>query len=107
VNTVSLVVGLFIGILLVVFGAQNAQLVSIHFFGWQTSSVPLVLALGLALLVGMLLSFILSIPSRFQGMRQRRALQRRIDAQEQWTTSSAEQAGPVARGDEEQAAPSA
>ena len=70
----SLIIGLLVGILLVLFGAQNAQLVSLRFFGWESSSVHLVLALGIALLLGGVLSLLGSAPGRIHGWREHRAL---------------------------------
>ena len=80
-SIVILIIGLVVGILLVLFGAQNAQPVSLHFFGWDSASVPLVLALGVAMLVGGLLTLIVSVPGRVHGWRERRALQREVETQ--------------------------
>jgi uncharacterized integral membrane protein len=81
VNTVSLIIGLLLGIVLVAFGAQNAQPVSLHFFAWDTQPVPLVLALAVAMLVGIILTLIASIPGRIRSRRQRQELHRQIEAQ--------------------------
>ena len=80
-NMFSLIIGLLVGILLVLFGAQNAQPVSLHFFGWESSSVPLVLALGIALLLGAALALIFSVPGRVHGWRERRGLERQVEEQ--------------------------
>jgi uncharacterized membrane protein YciS (DUF1049 family) len=61
-NVLKLVVGLGFASALVVFGAQNTQSVSFHFLVWDTASVPVVLALAIAVLVGVLLSWIVSVP---------------------------------------------
>ncbi|MDA0269532.1 MAG: LapA family protein [Chloroflexi bacterium] len=78
----GLVLAMLIGILLVLFGAQNAQAVNLHFLAWETTSVPLVLALGIAMLVGVVMSLLLSIPTRIHGRQERRALTRQIEAQD-------------------------
>jgi uncharacterized integral membrane protein len=74
----KLIVGVVIGGVLALFGAQNAQPVSLHFFGWESLDVPLVLALGVALLIGAVLSAIFAAPGQLHGWRERRALERRI-----------------------------
>jgi len=81
VTIVALIGVLFIATLLVVFGAQNAQPVSLYFFRWESSPVPLVLALGLAMLLGALLSFLVSFPGRVQAWRERRGLRHEVEAQ--------------------------
>ncbi len=78
---VVLIVALFIAVLLVLFGAQNAQPVSLHFFSWESSSVPLVLALGVALFLGALLTFVVTLPGRLNAWRERRGMQYRLDEQ--------------------------
>lgn len=80
-NAVYLVIGLLLGIVLVAFGAQNAQAVSLHFFTWNSTPIPLVLALGVAMLLGMLVTLLLSIPGRVRARRQRQDLLRQLDAQ--------------------------
>lgn len=99
-NIVKLVVGLLLAAALVVFGAQNTQSVSFEFIAWETPSVPVVLALAIAVLVGVLLAWIISVPGRFRGMRRRRSLQHEVDAHERAATTAANRPAPVARGDE-------
>ena len=84
-NAVSLVIGLILGILLVVFGAQNAQMVSLRFFIWDTQSIPLVLALTVAMLLGALLTLLASIPGRLRNRRQRQELRQQVEAQARMT----------------------
>jgi uncharacterized integral membrane protein len=79
VNIISLILGLLFGVLLVLIGAQNAQPVSMHVFGWQSSSVPLVLALAAALAIGAFLAFLASIPGRIRGWHERRSLQQQLE----------------------------
>ena len=76
---VALIAALFIAVLLVLFGAQNAQPVSLHFFSWESSAVPLVLALGVAVLLGALLTFVVTLPGRLSAWRERRGMQHRLD----------------------------
>ncbi len=80
-NAVYLIIGLLLGIVLVAFGAQNAQTVNLHFFTWNSPPIPLVLALGVAMLLGMLVTLLLSIPGRVRARRQRQELLRQLDAQ--------------------------
>jgi uncharacterized integral membrane protein len=87
VNVLKLILGLLLAAALVVFGAQNTQSVSFHFVVWDTPAVPVVLALAIAVLVGVLLSWIVSIPGRFHGMRQRRSLQHEVDAHSRITAA--------------------
>lgn len=79
-NVLKLVLGLLLAATLVVFGAQNTQSVRFHFIVWETPSVPVVLAIAIAVLLGVLLSWIVSVPGRIHGMRQRRILQHEVDA---------------------------
>lgn len=76
---VVLIVALFIAVLLVLFGAQNAQPVSLHFFSWESSSVPLVLSLGVAMFIGALLTFVVTLPGRLSAWGERRGMQHRLD----------------------------
>jgi uncharacterized integral membrane protein len=85
VNALRLALGILIAATLVVFGAQNTQSISFHFMGWDTTSIPVVLALAIALALGVLLAWIVSIPGRFRGRRERRTLQHQVDAHEQPT----------------------
>lgn len=80
-NAVYLIVGLLLGIVLVAFGAQNAQPVTLYFFQWNTQAVPLVLALGAAMLLGVLLTLVMSVPGRLRGRRERQELRRQLEAQ--------------------------
>ena len=77
-NVVGLILALLIAIGLVVFGAQNSQPVNIHLFNWESTSVPLVLALGVAMLVGAIIALLASIPGRIRRRRERRAREREI-----------------------------
>lgn len=88
-NALYLVVGLLLGIVLVAFGAQNAQPVSLHFFTWNTQPIPLVLALGVAMVLGMLLALVLSIPGRIRARRQRQELLRQVEAQSRLASPAA------------------
>lgn len=81
-NAFRLILGLLIATMLVVFGAQNTQSVSFHFLGWDTSSIPVVLALAIALALGVLVGWLVSIPGRFRGRRERRTLQHQVEAQD-------------------------
>lgn len=81
-NALRLILALLVATMLVVFGAQNTQSVSFHFLGGDTPSIPVVLALAIALALGALLAWLSSLPSRYRGRRERRDLQRRLQDQE-------------------------
>lgn len=97
-NVLKLIAGLLLASGLVVFGAQNTQSVSFRFIAWETPSVPAVLALAVAVLLGVLLSWIVSVPGRFRGMRQRRGLQHEVDARDRLTAAEHEVAPPLEGG---------
>lgn len=82
-NIISLMLALVIAAALVVFGAQNTQSVRFHFLTWETPAIPVVLALAIALLLGALLAYLVSVPGRFRGMRSRRRLRRQVEEQEE------------------------
>jgi len=84
-NALRLILGLLIATMLVVFGAQNTQSVSFHFLGWDTPSIPVVLAVAIAVALGALLAWTVSLPGRYRGRRDRRALQHQLQAQERTT----------------------
>jgi uncharacterized integral membrane protein len=67
---------------LVAFGAQNTQSVTLHFLVFKAPSMPMVLALFAAALLGALLALIVSAPDRFRRMRERRGLRSQVTAQE-------------------------
>jgi len=81
-NIVTLLLVLLLAAVLVVFGAQNTQSVSFHFLGWETPALPVVLALAIALALGAVLSWIVSVPGRFRGMRNTRSLRHQVEDQE-------------------------
>jgi uncharacterized integral membrane protein len=71
-RSLKLIAGLIVATILVVFGVQNTQMVTFHFLMFTAPSVPMVLALFVAALLGVLLGWILSVPGRFRRRRQRR-----------------------------------
>ena len=82
-NIFRLSLGILVAALLVVVGAQNTQSVAFHFLFWETRSMPVMLALAIAVLLGALLAWIVSIPGRYRGMRSHRDLQHRVDHAEE------------------------
>jgi uncharacterized integral membrane protein len=82
-NTLKLIAGILVALVLVVFGAQNTQAVTFHFLMFKAPSAPMVLALFLAALLGALLGWIISAPGRFRRMRERRGLQGQVTAAHQ------------------------
>ena len=81
-NAPKLFAALILATAVVLFGAQNTQAITFHFLMFKVPSVPLVLPLFGAVLLGALLSWVVSAPGRFRRMRQRRGLQSQVAAQE-------------------------
>ena len=79
-NTMKLIVALVIAAVLVVFGAQNTQLVTFHFLTFELGPAPVILAVFAAAIAGALLAWIVSAPGRFRGMRRRRDLEHQVAA---------------------------
>lgn len=79
-NMLKLVAALLVAIVLVVFGAQNTQAVTFHFLVFKAPSAPMVLALFVAALLGALLGWVVSAPSRFRRMRERHGLEGQVAA---------------------------
>lgn len=98
-NIVKLIIGLVVAAALVVFGAQNTQSVTFQFLAWDTPSVPVVLALAIAVLVGVLLAWAVSIPGRIQGWRTRRELQHEVASHDR--PAAAESEAPPGPADED------
>ena len=82
-NTLKLIVALVIATVLVVFGAQNTQLVTFHFLTFELGPAPVILAVFAAAIAGALLAWIVSAPGRFRGMRRRRDLEHQVAAADQ------------------------
>lgn len=89
-TSLKLIALLIVLALVVVFGAQNTQTVTIHFLMFKVPAAPMVLALSVAVLLGALLGWITSAPGRFRRMRQRRGLQSQVAAHEQAAVAAKE-----------------
>ena len=76
-----LIGGFVVLTIVVVFGAQNTQAVTLHFLVFKVPSAPLVLALFTAVVVGALLGWVVSAPGRFLRMRERHHLEGQVVAQ--------------------------
>lgn len=87
-SMIRLVAALVVLAIVVLFGSQNTQAVTLHFLGFKVPSVPLVLALVAAVLLGVLLGWIVSAPGRFRRMRERHQLEGKVVAQEQAVTAA-------------------
>ena len=94
-SSLKLIAGLVVATIVVVFGAQNTQEVSFHFLMFKVPPAPLVLALFAAVLLGALLGWIVSAPSRFRNMRQRHGLEGQIVDQKRATAAVIEAEQPV------------
>lgn len=77
-NMLRLTGGLIVLTAVVVFGAQNTQAVTLHFLMFKAPSAPLVLALFIAVVLGVLLGWIVSAPGRFRNRRERHQLQGQV-----------------------------
>lgn len=93
-DSLKLIAGLLVATVVVVFGAQNTQAVTFHILMFKVPSVPIVLALFVAVLLGALLGWIVSAPGRFRRMRQRRGLQGQVAAHERAAAAATETVPP-------------
>jgi uncharacterized integral membrane protein len=79
-RTVVLIFMLLVAILLVIFGAQNTQLVNVHFLMIDTGYVSLSLVIVISAVIGAVLASLLSVwGSIRRGFRGRRAGQQHAD----------------------------
>ena len=77
-RTVILILVLLVAILLVIFGAQNTQLVSVHFLMIDTGSVSLALVIVISAVIGAVLASLIGVwGSIRRGFRGRRADQQK------------------------------
>ncbi len=67
-------------LVLAIIGVQNPSLVTIRFLGWQTGVIPLWVILLVALVSGMLLVTLITIPGRIHRYRTTRRLQHQLAA---------------------------
>jgi uncharacterized integral membrane protein len=79
-SSLKLIAALLAATVLVVFGAQNTQAVTLHFLMFKLPSMPMVFALFAAVVLGALLGWIVSVPGRFRGMKERRGLRGQVKA---------------------------
>src|SRR5947209_17764530 len=94
-SSLKLIAALLVATVLVVFGAQNTQAVTFHFLVFKVPSAPMVFALFVAALLGALLGWIVSAPSRFRSRRQRHDLQGQVASRDRTAAAAA-----VRNGDE-------
>jgi uncharacterized integral membrane protein len=71
---VWLLLGAALVIVVVSFGAQNADAVDLQFFGYRFTEVPLWLLLVVPAAVGLMLGFALGLPARVRAVLDRRRL---------------------------------
>ena len=89
-GSVKLIFGLAVAAAVVLFGVQNTQAVTLHFLVFKVPSVPMVLALMAAVVLGVLLGWIVAAPGRFRQMRQRRGLEGQVAAQQRAAADSSQ-----------------
>ena len=61
---VTIILAVLLAVVLAVFGAQNTELVTLHFLGWTARALPLSLAIVGGAVIGALLSFLVGLPGR-------------------------------------------
>jgi uncharacterized integral membrane protein len=78
-RTVVLIFALLVAILLVIFGAQNTQLVSVHFLMIDTGSVSLAVVIVISAVIGAVLASLIGVwGSIRRGFQGRRANQQKV-----------------------------
>lgn len=81
-GSLKLIVGLVLVAAVVLFGAQNAQAVTLHFLMFKVPAVPMVLALVVAVVLGVLLGWIVAAPGHLRRMRRQRGLEGQVAGQQ-------------------------
>jgi uncharacterized integral membrane protein len=99
-GSMKLIAALLAATVLVVFGAQNTQAVTLHFLMFKVPSMPMVLALLAAVVLGALLGWIVSVPGRFRGMKERRGLRGQVKANIATTAHQDQTLLPTPRSEE-------
>src|SRR5687768_12154916 len=84
----KLVVALIFATVLVVFGAQNTQSVTFHFIVFDVGPAPVVFAVFVAALVGVVIGWLVSVPGRLHGLRTRQDLEREVAAAHERTAAA-------------------
>ena len=69
---------LILALLLVIFTLQNTVLISLNVFFWEITDVPLVLALIICLILGVILAFSFTYPKIWKMKSQLKTLQRKV-----------------------------
>ena len=84
----KLIVALTFATILVNFGAQNTQSVTFHFLMFDLGPAPVIFAVFLAALMGVIVGWLVSMPGRVRGARTRRDLEREVTAANQRTAAA-------------------
>lgn len=84
----KLIVVLTFATILVVFGAQNTQSVTFHFLILDLGPAPVIFAVFVAALVGVIVGWLVSVPGRLRGVRTRRDLEHEVTAAHQRTAAA-------------------
>ena len=61
---VTIVLAVLLAVVLAVFGAQNTEMVTLHFLGWTARALPLALVILGGAVLGALLGFLVGLPGR-------------------------------------------
>ncbi len=83
-----LIPALIFSTILVVFGAQNTQSVTFHFFTFNLGPAPVVLAVFVAALLGLTAGWLIAIPDQVRGARSRRSLEQEVTAANEKATAA-------------------
>ena len=74
----NLITALAVATVLVVFGAQNTQSVTFHFFMFDLGPAPIVFAVFVAAFLGAAVGWLFSVPGSIRGDRSRRHLEQEV-----------------------------
>lgn len=79
---VTIVLAVLLAVVLAVFGAQNTEMVTLHFLGFTARALPLSLVILGGAVIGALLSFLVGLPGRVRRAVRGGDLTRRSARQE-------------------------
>jgi uncharacterized integral membrane protein len=82
-NSIQVIGATVLAAVVIAFAFQNTQVVNFHFLMFTVSHASMSLALFAAVVLGALLGWVASAPTRFRRMQERRGLKDTIAAQAQ------------------------
>ena len=87
----KLIFALLVAMVLVAFGAQNTASITLHFLAFKLPAAPMAFILLVAVLLGAVLAWTVSVPDRFRRRRELRGLRGQV-------RSASAVGGPVGEG---------